>query len=358
MDRTGRGIGRFADRGLRRLGRTRPPPRDRTRRHAPAPRAARPPAGSPAPVCEAWLAARAPGAAPQDRAALANLVQLALLVQRDGDLLQELFRVYLALGLKASPAALGLPVDLPGLLRIGEDLAARVKPCPFDTGPVAWQAALQKVELWLQKHAGRDRYALAAELLREPGLAALKPALAARPARRVAVLGHSMTMSLHWTTHGSWIETACEVRRLLEPRFEYASFQAGGLTPARALREGLVERLLLWKPDEAYVLVFVGNASDRESLAEIVARMKAQDIRFHLVDDVRPWAFEGRDDQQEAHRFQRELCAREGGVFLDFQRRHAQAPDWESWRPVGGDIHMYTPGHLFYARELLKFWAG
>ncbi|MBE7462573.1 MAG: hypothetical protein HS116_03665 [Planctomycetes bacterium] len=315
--------------------------------------------GTPGPVLRAWLQERAPQASETARAAVASLVQLCLLVDRDGDLLQDLYRCYLAVGLPVCFSDLGLPSDHAALEHAARVLAARTTPCPFDTTALGWEMALQKVTMWGEKNSGRrDKHTLARELLADPEVQALLPALKAQGSRRIGILGHSMTMSLHWTTHGSWCEVACELLKLVQPGVEYASFQAGGLTPTRAIKEGLADRLLDWRPREALLYMFLGKPEDRASLAEIVRRLKAAEVRIQIVDDIRPWTYEWYQGQEAEHAYERELCAREGADFLDMLHRHRSAKDWESWKPLGGDVHLHTPAHLFYAKELLKDWSA
>ena len=55
------------------------------------------------------LLAQVPGRDPNDIRALANLYQTVLEVERDGDRLQDLYRLYIPLGLAVTVEQLGLP---------------------------------------------------------------------------------------------------------------------------------------------------------------------------------------------------------------------------------------------------------
>ena len=129
----------------------------------------------PATVFTHWLEERTH--APRVKArAIASLLQTNLEVERDGDRLQELFAFYAGLGLPVYLGQLGLPGTDESFLEVGRALAARSCASPFGTGEAEWQIAFRKNWNWGEKNLGiRDEKVLAAELLTEPGVAALVP---------------------------------------------------------------------------------------------------------------------------------------------------------------------------------------
>lgn len=281
--------------------------------------------------------------------AVANLGQLNLEIDYDGTLLQDLLRLYQALGVKQ----LYLPDSDEEQLAVGKMLADRCAAAPYPTDADAWRMVFKKLNNWAEKASGhRDKHVLADEMLKEPQNEALAQKLKKLGARRVAILGHSMTMSLHWSTYGSWCEVACEVAKRLNPGFDYRGFQAGGLTSSRAIKMGLLDEMLKYRPTDTYTLMFVANEEDQQAYDRIVAELLKAGSRVTIVDDVRPWLTLS-EMQQNTYRL---LAEKHKVQVLDFMSRGRTQEGWEAWEAVDA-IHMNTPGHLFYARELLKMWA-
>src|SRR6266850_5149530 len=73
--------------------------------------------------------------------AIASLYQTVLEVERDGDLLQDEFAFYIALGLPVYVGQLHLPGTDADMLAMGRQLAPRTCFSPFETGPAEWQIA-------------------------------------------------------------------------------------------------------------------------------------------------------------------------------------------------------------------------
>ncbi|MBI3830715.1 MAG: hypothetical protein HY291_14430 [Planctomycetes bacterium] len=288
--------------------------------------------------------------------ACANLFQLLMEVNRDGDWLQDLFRVYIAVGLKVCLSQLGLPASDADLERYGRELAPRLGKCPFGTTPLDVHMILKKMEMWGEKNTGRrDKFVLARELLEDPDVKPLIPKLKALPPKRVAILGHSMTMSLHWATYASWIDMACELMRLLQPTFEYQGFQTGGIDSIGAERIHLAN-LIAWKPGETYMLMVMATPEQRAAYERIVTALRGAGSEVYCVDDVRPFLKDRNIDAAVEH--MPAICKKTGAHLLAFNELGKQGKGWQHWQALGGDVHMITDGHVFYAKELLKRWAG
>ena len=145
----------------------------------------------------------------------------------------------------ASTSRLGLPVyvgqlRLPGrdadFLAVGQ-ASSRDGPARRRWGLSAaeWQIAGRKIWNWGEKNLHiRDDRVLADELLMEPDVAALVPRIRALPPQRVAVLGHSFTMGLHWASPSAFVPIVTALLARENPGVEFRQFQGGGLTSTRA----------------------------------------------------------------------------------------------------------------------------
>ena len=67
-----------------------------------------------------------------------------------------------------------------------------------------------------------------------PTVAALVPKMRALPAQRVAVIGHSFTMDLHWSSPSAFVPIVTAMFARENPAVEFRQFQGGGLTSTRA----------------------------------------------------------------------------------------------------------------------------
>ena len=159
--------------------------------------------------------------------AIASLLQTNLEVERDGDRLQELFAFYAGLGLPVYLGQLGLPGTDDVFLAIGRALEGKSCASPVGTSAAEWQIALRKNWNWGEKNLGiRDDKVLAAELLKEPDVAPLVPRMKAMPKQRIAVVGHSFTMQLHWSTPGAFVPVVTAMFARENPGVEFRQFQA------------------------------------------------------------------------------------------------------------------------------------
>jgi len=167
--------------------------------------------------------------------AIASLYQTVLEVERDGDLLQDQFAFYIGLGLPVYLKQLGLPGKDLDLLSFGQELVGRSCAAPFDAGAAEWQIAGRKIWNWGEKNLHvRDEKVLAAELLSERDVKSLVPRLRALPPQKIAVIGHSFTMGLHWSSPSSFVPTVIDVFRRTNPGVQFKQFTGGGLTATRA----------------------------------------------------------------------------------------------------------------------------
>ncbi len=207
-------------------------------------------------------------------------------MERDGDLLQDQFAFYIALGLPVYVGQLGLPGGDDAMLAAGRELGRRACASPYATDAAAWQIAGRKVWNWGEKHLHiRDDKVLAAELLRERDVRAVVPRLRAVPAQRIAVVGHSFTMGQHWSSPSSFVPVVTEIFRRVNPKVEFRQFERGGLTASRA-RQRFYQGVLDWKPDKVLLVVMTRTEEDYAALKEMGEGFKAAGVEAFMFDDI------------------------------------------------------------------------
>jgi hypothetical protein len=303
-------------------------------------------------VLTRWLADRTK-TEPVKLRAVASLFQTNLEVERDGDRLQELFAFYAGLGLPVYVGQLGLPGTDADFLAMGRELEGRSCASPMGTSAAEWQIAGRKNWNWGEKNLGiRDDKVLARELVEEPDVKALVPRIRALPAQRIAVVGHSFTMQLHWSTPGAFVPVVTAILARENPKVEFRQFQGGGLTSTRALNRFYAD-VVAWKPQQVLLVVINRTDEDLESFRRLgrgLGEAGSKVLTFDDVHDPKGTASGLRD---------RELAvARETGMtVIDVSPLLAAAPDRERFLCLDG-IHMTEPYHRLMAKEWLKFLVG
>jgi hypothetical protein len=105
------------------------------------------------------------------------------------------------------------------------------------------------------------------------------------------------------------------------------------------------------------LMVPARGAADQQALEKIITELQKVGSRIYIVDDVRPGTPAKTPDGKDVHAFEREACGKFGGKFLEFVKRSKDVPGSDTWIACD-DIHMNTEGHVFYAKELLKFMVS
>jgi hypothetical protein len=284
---------------------------------------------------------------------IASLYQTVLEVERDGDLLQDQFAFYIALGLPVYVGQLHLPGSDRDLLAVGQKLAGHACASPFDTGAAEWQIAGRKIWNWGEKNLHiRDEKVLASELLREPDVKVLQSRLRALPAQKIAVIGHSFTMGLHWSSPSSFVPIVIDVLRRENPKVEFRQFAGGGLTATRA-QQRFYQSVLDWKPDKVMLVVMTRTDEDYEALKQIGTGFAAKGIKTFMFDEVHDPASVKPGTVERAI-----SSAHAGGIeVIEIGSVLASAPDRDKFICLDG-IHMTEPYHRLMAKEWLKFLAG
>jgi hypothetical protein len=289
----------------------------------------------------------------QKTRAIANLYQTVLEVDRDGDLLQDEFAFYIALGLPVYIGQLRLPGSDADMLAMGRELAGHACVSPFETGAAEWQIAGRKIWNWGEKNLHiRDEKVLAAELLNEQDIRVLRPRLRALPQQKIAVIGHSFTMGLHWSSPSSFVPIVIDIFRRENPKVEFKQFAGGGLTATRA-QQRFYQSVLDWKPDKVLLVVMTRTDADYVALKELGVGFAAAGIKTYMFDEIHD------PESVKPDTVQRALAAAHAGNIevIEVGSVLSSSPDRARFVCLDG-IHMTEPYHRLMAKEWLKFLVG
>lgn len=284
--------------------------------------------------------------------AIASLYQTVLEVERDGDRLQEEFAFYIGLGMPVYVGQLNLPGTDADLLAVGRKLEGQSCEAPVGTTAAEWQIAGRKIWNWGEKNLHiRDERVLAAELLKEPEVKKIDPKLRALPPQKIAVVGHSFTMGLHWSSPSSFVPIVIDVFRRENPNVEFKQFAAGGLTASRAQKR-FYQDVLAWKPDKVLFVVMTRTDEDYEALKAMGEGLRVAGIKTYMFDEVHDPAAVTPGTVERAR-----ATAEAAGInVIEVGNTLANAPDRSKFICLDG-IHMTEPYHRLMAKEWLKYLA-
>jgi hypothetical protein len=284
---------------------------------------------------------------------VASLYQTVLEVERDGDRLQEEYAFYIGLGLPVYVGQFHLTGSDADLLEVGRKLEGQSCDAPVGTTAAEWQIAGRKIWNWGEKNLHiRDERVLSAELLREPAMKRLTPNLRALPAQKIAVIGHSFTMGLHWSSPSSFVPVVIDVFRRENPKVQFKQFAGGGLTASRAQKR-FYRDVLDWKPDKVLLVVMTRTDEDYEALAQMAKGFRAAGIRPYMFDEVHDPAAVAPGTVERARK-----SAEESGIeVIEVGQLLANSSDRARFICLDG-IHMTEPYHRLMAKEWLKYLAG
>jgi hypothetical protein len=284
---------------------------------------------------------------------VASLYQTVLEVERDGDVLQDEYAFYIGLGLPVYVGQFGLPGSDADLLAVGRQLEGQSCSAPVGTSAAEWQIAGRKIWNWGEKNLHiRDERVLAAELLREPEVRKLEPKLRALPAQKIAVIGHSFTMGLHWSSPSSFVPVVIDVFRRENPKVEFKQFAGGGLTASRALNR-FYKHALDWKPDKVVLVVMTRTDEDYDALKQLGEGFRAAGITTYMFDEIHDPESVNPATVERAVK----VAADAGIEVIEVGSILAASPDRARFICLDG-IHMTEPYHRLMAKEWLKYLAG
>jgi hypothetical protein len=295
-----------------------------------------------------YLETEAPGQAKESIRSVANLYQTVLELERDGDLLQDLYRFYIALKLPVYVGQLGLPGSDADFLTAAQKVAGKSCASPVDLSVPAWQIAGRKVWNWGEKNLHiRDANTVAKELLADPQIAMLIPAMKALPTERIVILGHSFTMDQHWASPSAFVPIVTAMFALENPRVQFWQGSAGGQTYSRAYRSYYATALAS-KPNIVLLVLTNRTPADVDALKTMAAGFRASGARVLIFDDVEDTNTDETRPQRTA------LIARDAGVEIIPARAILDAaPNHDSFPCMDG-IHKKEPYHRLMAALWLK----
>jgi hypothetical protein len=311
------------------------------------------PANLPVNVFTAYLREKAPHHRNEEIRSIANLYQTVLEVERDGDLLQDLYAFDIALGLPVYVGQLGLPGSDEDLLATGRLLEGRACTSPVGLTAADWQIAGRKIWNWGEKSLHvRDAQVLADELLAEPDVGALEPRMKDLSAQRIAVIGHSFTMDLHWASPSAFVPIVTAMFARQNSGVQFRQFQGGGLTSSRALKN-FYSDALAWRPDLVLLVLINRTDQDLADLRTMGQGFRSAGARVVMFDDVHD-----PDSTNPEKRKQEAEVARAAGIEIaKVSLILAASPD-RSRFPCLDHIHMTEPYHRLMAKEWLKVIVG
>ena len=294
---------------------------------------------------------QAPEVDAQKARAFANLVQVTLESDRDGDILQDMMKLYLPLGLLVGPADFGIADDNKAFYEFASRLTPECCEGPFGTRRSSFQIVFRKVHNWSLKNRGVGPKEYAAEVLARDDIKPLIPKIKAMPAQRILVLGHSFTMQVNWATLAPMNVIAEEVFRELNPGVVWGHMGHGGMRAWQA-RDKFLDKALEWKPDKVLMVVAVREDRDYEALEEMSRRFKEIGAQTVLFDSI---YVKGADELVNADTQRlRDLADRTGIALIPVAGKLATHPDRADFICLD-NIHMRGSYHKFMAAELLKF---
>lgn len=295
--------------------------------------------------------------------AVVSLAQMITDVERDGDKVQQMYVLYKALDLPLYLGEMGVADKTDEeLLAFGKEIAPKLCKCPFAATPEAMQILGRKMHNWGQRYAGiRDKTVLAKELLAEKDVQALLPAIQKMPAQKIAVIGHSFTMDVHWASPSAFVPVVGEMLRLTNPKVEVRQWQAGGLSAVRAYsREKFYEQALAWKPDRVLLVLADSGQENQKAMQAMIDGFTSAGIEVMTFDRLWPARPTTRPTSQPASAVASAPPTTAPAAkprIIEVGQVLAQSPDREKFIALDG-IHMTEPYHRLMAKEWLKFLCG
>lgn len=301
----------------------------------------------------ALLRARAPQAEPAGIRALASLYQLVLEVERDGTVLPAMFKIYIALKLPVFLDEIGLAYDTADFIAMAELLAVACCAAPVDTSLHSWQLVSRKIKNLGERHTGKvtaEHYA--DELAGWPEVAACADAVRKWAPRRFTVLGHSFTMSAHWSSHASFTDMAFALMARWNPDFTVVRVHAGSMTPRKAVELKLVDRALESTPTDTIIVMVVDTEEHRRILQDIIRRLRSIGSRVYFFDALSA-------DGYPLSRYPAAVpeAARQAGASIIEVKKTLENHPWRSQFLCLDECHMDPPYHKVMAAEFIKFLA-
>jgi hypothetical protein len=193
---------------------------------------------------------------------------------------------------------------------------------------------------------GKNPKALAKDMLEDPEIKPLLPIFKAMPPKRFVMLSHSASMTEHFATSAGYLDIVGETIKLVNPETQYTGFHHGCMTAEQAVNQYL-KKMVAYKPTDTFIAFFPDPVT---ALFKISDDMVGAGSRVFIFDDF-PWI----NYMGGAARPIKDYAKKKGNNvvrYVEIVPRTWGAPGSYKWKGI--DEHMMTPGHIFYAREVLK----
>ena len=295
--------------------------------------------------------------APDEKAirirAMASLLQLVLEINRDGEILQDMFRLYLPIGLLVAPTDLGIEDSNMRFLEVGTQLKDCCK-APISTKRNNWQISLRKIQNWSRMHRGIGPAELAMEMLARDDIRPHITKIRALSAQRILVIGHSFTMKVNWSSIAKMNEIAAAVFQKENPGVVFSHMGHGGMNVQQA-RDKFLKPALAWKPDRVLIVAAAWNDAQLEALEEMATTFKRIGAETMIFDQL----YVGSDQDLLKYQTDRiaEISKRTGLTVIEVGKLIQSHPKKRKFVCLDG-IHMREPYHELLGGELLKYLIG
>ena len=294
---------------------------------------------------------------PLQARALASLFQMMLDTTRDADRVQELFALYVNLGLPVHTAQIGLPARTDAeFMTVARQWVPLLGPAPFDTDEDSVRMQLRKLWNWGHRYTGeRNRCTVARELLQEPEVQALLPRVRQMPPRKIAVIGHSFTMELHWQAPAAFVPLVSEMLAAVNPGVQIRQWMQGGMSLSQPVAEGFYREALAWQPDRVLFVTAYYSDADYAALERMTAGLRAAGVpEIAVFDHLR--ATRHNNVYEESDPAMQGVAERTGLKIIAARCVLDAAPDVDRFLTLDG-IHMDEPYHRLMAKRWLCFLA-
>ena len=241
-------------------------------------------------------------------------------------------------------------------MAIAQTLAPRFCASPFDTDAVTLRMMFRKMWNWGHRYTGeRNCRTVALELLQEPDVQTLLPRLRAMPAQRIAQIGHSFSMELHWQSPSSFVPFVREILATVNPGVEIRQWTAGGLSLSRPAAEQFYREALEWKPDRVLFVVNFNKDEDYVALERMTSGFRTAGVKeIAIFNHLRPTR---QSHQYEESEEKMQLVAQRTCLTIIGVRAQLDAsPDVARFVALDG-LHMAEPYHRLMAKIWLRFLA-
>jgi hypothetical protein len=303
-------------------------------------------------VWAAWFKSNAPQASSLHVKTLANLQQMMAEIYRDGDLLQDLYGIYAKLGLPVYFGQIGIKASTDSqFLVFGREIYSKMCASPYEEDPLILQMMFRKMYNWGRRYSGeRDRSTIAKELLKDPSLAEAIRRAKLLPPRKIAIVGHSYTMDVHWATAASFVPIVREMMRELNPSIEFKYFQQGGMDAVTAEKVFFADALR-WRPDLVLFVVMSEGPENRQAIKRMVDGFAAAGTQCVMFDSLWPAEWDLQPKTTDPVLSTTKL------KVIDVKELLEASPDVGSFWSIDR-VHTTEPWHVLMAREWFKYLAG